>query len=251
MKKLLAFLRVVLLDIKYIDVQYKMGILWSIITKVLVAHVLQYMFTRVGAYSGDNSGFLILVGYLTWAFIVTASTTSVEILHKQINGFGMHTFSGFILILRHVIPHTIIYLIHIIYILLYVEFTQSSIFTPSLLYIAASAILTFIIVLNMSFLLSVAYIIIKDMKNIYANIMSVTFFITPVIWSADKLESRGFNEILTYNPFLYLFQYIKDGYQSSNPETGYYSVFFGSLILAIIIIIFSNKIIKRVKKWSQ
>ena len=64
-------------------------------------------------------------------------------------------------------------------------------------------------VLGITLTLCVASVKYRDIPQFVANLVQVSFFITPVMWNAELMIQRGREVVLQYNPFYYLLEVVR------------------------------------------
>lgn len=90
--------------------------------------------------------------------------------------------------------------------------------TPYILLVLPGLALVLINLTWMALLLGVVSTRFRDMPNIIASILQVTFYLTPIIWMPNLLPARASTMMLATNPFFHLLEIIRTPFLGQMPN---------------------------------
>lgn len=191
----------------------KIGILWGILNPLI--QIMAYWFAfGVGIRGGadiDGVPFInwMLVGLIPWFFLSSTIRNGTIAIHKRAYIITKMKFPISILptaeILKELFTHLISIIILLVFLLLNgVEFKLYMI--RVIYYLFASILFS----ISFSMVTSVLNMMTRDVKRIINASMRLLIYVTPVLWSMDKLPDWGLI-IVKLNPLFY----IVNGYRNS------------------------------------
>jgi teichoic acid transport system permease protein len=106
---------------------------------------------------------------------------------------------------------------------------------------------TFTIMVVYNLLVSSIISLSKDFKNFYLTFLRAIFFLTPIMWSFDRVENNPvLITLLKLNPFSYPIMGFRDAFEHGLPPHWNHSVYFWSVVTILFILgsIFQYKLRK-------
>ncbi|MFD2830023.1 ABC transporter permease [Corticicoccus populi] len=184
-----------------------LGLFWIIIMPAMQV-ALYYIVFGLGLRGdrGDVAGLPFIVhlisGIFPWTFISAGVNSAAGAIQSQIGLVTKMKFPSSTLItinitvgLRGLLVTTaIVLLISIIN-----GYSNPLSYLVFFYFVIASSALIF----SLGLIMSTLTIIVRDLKNVFQNVMRMCFFITPIFWSLDEADPLLQN-IASFNPFAYL-----------------------------------------------
>lgn len=191
----------------------KIGILWGILDPLI--QIMTYWFAfGIGIRGGadiDGVPFInwMLVGLVPWFFVSSTIRKGTVSIHKRANIITKMKFPISILPTTEVVKELFTHLISIIILLVFllVNGVEFKFYMIRVIYYLFASILFSI---SFSMVTSVLNMITRDVKKIINASMRLLIYVTPVLWSMDKLPSWGLL-IVKLNPLFYII----NGYRNS------------------------------------
>ena len=196
-----------------------MGLVWSHLWKQPVAETLPF----------------IAVGMVTWQLINGIATEATTVLSANENYFHNQYLPASTIIYSLIYKHVLTFAMNIV-----VPITIALVFGSPLQVYALASLWGLTIVLTtcfwVGFMLAILCTWFRDLTQIVASILQITFFLTPVIWKPETL-APAVQYIATWNPFSMLLSVIRDPMlnRSVEPSVWVYTTIlaFGGLALSL------------------
>ena len=218
-----------------------LGFFWSFFNPLLLLIVYTIVFNYIlpnRALETQPYALFLFCGLLPWTWFSSSLLEASNVIASGGNLIKKIIFPAEVLPVVSVIANMIHFLlgtpILILFMILYrVPFTPYLVFFPVLVFIQ------FVLTLGFSLLVSSLSVHFRDLRDILANLLTLWFFSTPIIYPLtfviqqdDQLISRIFRKVLYVNPL----SYIMDGYHQS--------IFHGNLPdLPSLLVVFSGSVI--------
>lgn len=208
-----------------------LGFLWSFLNPLLLLVVYSIVFgiflkqgpTRVEAIDikGINYSIFLFTGLLPWLWFSSSILESSHVLFAHGNLIKKIKFPIEILPIMTVLTNMIHFILGLPILILVVVFVADGFgLTLWVLFLPIAILVQFIFVMGLSFLVSALTVHFRDLKDILANLITLWFFASPVIYPFMN-ESIQKNKllvlILTLNPMTHII------------EAYHYTFFFGKL----------------------
>ncbi|WP_052256887.1 ABC transporter permease [Salinicoccus sp. YB14-2] len=187
--------------------RHYLGVLWVVLMPLLQAAVFWFVFgVGIRRPRGDVGDLPFIVhllsGIFPWGFITACVTGGAMAILSKVGLVTKMKFPSSILISITILGNIIslVFTTLIIMVISFINDYSSPIHYVGVLYfVFATVMFTF----GLSLILSSVVIIIRDVKNVIANVMRLFFFMTPIIWTIET--ATPIMKIITeYNPFAYL-----------------------------------------------
>lgn len=234
-------LRLSLFEIKSANNNHYLGMLWEVLNPLIQIGIFAFVF-GYGIRGGEDVGdykYLpwMLSGISVWFFIspslLEASRsiyTRIQIISKM--NFPMSVIPTFVITSKFY--HHLI-LVGIIMIILSFYDISTSIYFLQLPYFL---IATFAILISISLITATLSTIVRDVQMVVQSIVRVLLYISPVLWTVDKLPGY-IQTIMKINPFYY----IVEGYRAALLGSGWYMVdnlsytlYFWVVVISLLVI---------------
>lgn len=201
-----------------------LGLLWSTLFKADVQTYLPYFAT----------------GYVLWMFISsqfvdsTAGFVQFESILKQ------HRLPYPSYILRLLSRNFIIFLHNCVIILVVVSFTKG--WNLNVLYALPGMFVVILALLGASLITSILCLRYRDLALIVQNIVTVLYFLSPIMWQASTLPEK-YHWIIGINPMSYLLDIVRKPILGSAPSAQDWLFSIGIVIVLFVIsyILFDKK----------
>lgn len=191
----------------------KLGALWDILSPIIQIGTYWFVFglgIRGGKPVGDTPYIMwMLGGLIPWFFLSACIRKGTNSILSKVSVLEKMNFPTSILITTSVLNEMISHLIMIgiTYVIFFIQGYKTNISNINLVYYLFCAT-AFSISFGLVF--SVLTMLARDIKNIVTSSMRMLFYITPVLWTTDKLPVF-IQGIMKLNPL----SYIIEGYRTS------------------------------------
>lgn len=191
----------------------KLGALWDILSPIIQIGTYWFVFglgIRGGKPVGDTPYIMwMLGGLIPWFFLSACIKKGTNSILSKVSVLEKMNFPTSILITTSVLNEMISHLIMIgiTYVIFFIQGYKPNISNINLVYYLFCAT-AFSISFGLVF--SVLTMLARDIKNIVTSSMRMLFYITPVLWTTDKLPVF-IQGIMKLNPL----SYIIEGYRTS------------------------------------
>jgi teichoic acid transport system permease protein len=215
-------IRLSLFELKSSSTNHYLGMLWEVINPLILISIYWFVFgygIRGGeAVEGIEFFPWMLAGITVWFFISQALLHGSKSIYSRIRVIAKMNFP------MSVIPTYVItskFYQHLILLGIAMVILAFYGFTPTFY----SLQLFYMIVANFAFLISISLItstlaaIIRDVQMIVQAVVRVLLYLTPILWTTDKLPS-AINRFLKANPIYYIIE----GYRSALLGTNWYMI---------------------------
>lgn len=183
-----------------------LGYLWSMLKPLGIFLVLYTVFSfapffRRDALFRDK----LLLGLFIWFYFAEASTGGIQSLLGKSHIIGKIYFPRSIAVLGSSLNYLLTFLINMGILLGYFLITGGGLTRYALFFVLYIAEL-YMIVLGISFLLSVVYLKFRDLVEIWSILITAGFYATPIIWPLSWLPEK-YRYIVYINPIAIIVEY--------------------------------------------
>ena len=185
-----------------------LGYIWSILKPLGIFFVLYIVFGYF-IFRGADPRYKdkLLLGIFLWSYFAEASTAGIQSLLGKSHIIGKIYFPRSIAVLATSLNYVLTFMINMGIVIVFflidgVGFNRYSFLF--LLYIVE----LYMIVLGLSFLLSVAYLRFRDIVEIWTILITAGFYATPIIYPIEMVPAR-FHKLLFLNPITFIVEYSK------------------------------------------
>ncbi len=181
-----------------------LGFFWSLANPLLLLGVYTLVFTRFFPQQVVTPYPLFLfAGILPWTFFSAATLESTSSISSNAGLIKKVMFPAEALPIVVVASHLVHFALALpILLLATVIFTLMGQFTPSSTIVLAPVLMLLqtLFVAGVALTVSSASVLFRDLRDIVANLLQLGFFITPIIYLIDKVDSRVLRALLRINP---------------------------------------------------
>lgn len=211
-----------------------LGPLWMTISLSIFLSILGYVGGAL--FNMELKDYLpyLCLGILLWTFISSVVSESGQLfvtapISTIVYDVPMSTFV-YSFITRHALlfAHNLL-----LYIGIAIYFKIN--FLPYLHFVAFGLLLLLIFSVGISLFLAVICVRLRDIPQIIANLLQVSFFVTPIMWDAQLMVERGRKLILDLNPFYYLIEIVRAPMLGQQIEPNFYIIASGISLFSLLI----------------
>lgn len=189
-------------ELKSRDQSKILGFLWNLLYPIIMFLIMYFIFFKwSGKYVTKFAPYL-LVGIIEWNYFVNATNTAMAVILRRRGYVRSFSFPYEILIMSSILSNLIVHICEIAVLLILLYFINNGLSYTALLYPLVIIIETFL-VLGISLMLSALYIFFRDVENIWAIVLRLSIFITPIFYSLDMLSPRH-KTLIMFNPLTYI-----------------------------------------------
>jgi len=218
-----------------------LGYLWSLLKPMTMFGVLYLVFSFFMRFAIEYYPLYLLLGILLWNYFQEASVNGMNSLLNKSSLLKKLNVNKFIVVLASNVTTLMTLLLNLL-----IFFGFLIVFKPSLnwgfliLFITISEL--FLVGLGASLALSVSYVKLRDLSNVWEIVIQLGFWLTPIIYPLDVIPGR-FHAFFAINPLHRILREARDAiiYQKM-PHLGDGLV---TLLMAIFIFALGYLIFKR------
>ncbi|MCX6357254.1 MAG: ABC transporter permease [Candidatus Aureabacteria bacterium] len=185
-----------------------LGYIWSILKPLGIFFVLYIVFGYfIFRGGGPRYKDKLLLGIFIWSYFAEASTAGIQSLLGKSHIIGKIYFPRSIAVLATSLNYAITFIINmaIITVFFMIDRVGFNRYSPLfLLYIAE----LYLIIMGISFLLSVVYLKFRDIVEIWTILITAGFYATPIIYPIEMVPPR-YQKLLYLNPITFIVEYSK------------------------------------------
>ena len=162
-----------------------LGFLWNILEPLLMFVLLYVVFTNIRETTEENFAIYLISGIIFYHLFIKA--TSSGLISLKVNASILQSLNVNKEIFPVVSTGTIIFLM-CFELLVFFGLMPVFNFVPSytIIFLPVVIILFFILVLGASYFLSILYVYVKDIQQIWGIFSYSLLFVSPIFWSVDK-----------------------------------------------------------------
>jgi ABC-type polysaccharide/polyol phosphate export permease len=181
-----------------------LGFFWSLANPLLLLGVYTFVFTKFFPYQGVQPYPLFLFsGILPWTFFAAAVLESTTSISSNAGLIKKVMFPAEALPIVVVLSHLVHFALALpILLAAILAFAALGKFTISWTIVLAPLLMLLqtLFVAGIAMTVASASVLFRDLRDIVANLLQLGFFMTPVIYLADSITSRGLRALLRVNP---------------------------------------------------
>lgn len=185
-----------------------LGYIWSVLKPLGIFFVLYMVFgTFILRGADPRYKDKLLLGLFIWNYFAEASTAGIQSLLGKSHIIGKIYFPRSIAVMSTSLNYLLTFAINLGVVIVFllidgIHFNRYAFLFP--LYIAE----LYMIVLGLSFLLSVAFLRFRDLVEIWAILITAGFYATPIIYPIEMVEWK-YQKLLFINPITFIVEYSK------------------------------------------
>jgi ABC-2 type transport system permease protein len=187
------------LRLKYVG--SRLGIWWAVVTPLVLAASINFVFTKALNVNMPNYTFFILSGLMPWLFFSASLTEATNSFITQVSISRQAVFPREFMPFSTVLANFINFLIGLIFLIpLFIILDPKILWF--LLFLFPIMMLHLIFVLGLGILFSLVNVFFRDLSHFLSIAFMIWFWITPIFYSLDALSSP-YREICMLNPMSY------------------------------------------------
>jgi len=200
-----------------------LGPLWMTISLSVFLTILGYVGGSLFNMELRNYLPYLCLGVLLWTFISSIISESGQLFVSAPISTVVYDVPMSIFVYSFITKHVLL-LAHnlLLYFAIAIYFQIN--FLPSLHLAILGFICLLVFTIGISLLLAVICVRLRDVPQIVANLLQVSFFVTPIMWDAQLLADRGRTLILELNPFYYLIEIVRSPMLGQSIDIKFYWV---------------------------
>lgn len=234
-------------DIKRKYTRATLGYLWSLINSVLFIAIVGTCYTLIFKVNAATLLPHLAISYFTWQYIVASVNESASLLHTNAIILKTSRITAPMLIMRTISKNTIILVQNALLSLLVIVYFQELYITSGLSVVGV--LLIIIAVAPLCFAIALVTSRFRDVEQIIQNILTMLFFVTPVLWYPDiiNLDSKWF---VNWNPLFHFLELVRGPMLGNLPTKTSYLVVIGFVILLnIVAAVLYSRVRTRLALW--
>ncbi len=221
-----------------------LGVLWSFINPLLSVVVYAIVFHYIMRFNIEHYLIYLIAGIIPWTFFTTSINSGMNSILFNANIIKKVYFPREILPISSVTSGLVNFIISCIIILIFAIFSGVGI-GFSLLFLPIVVIIQYIFTLGIVFVLSAIEIYVKDIEHIVNFIISMLFYVTPILYTPEYVPER-MRFILQLNPMAYIIEAYHDiFYYKQIPNMYNLGIIF---IISMLIFVLGHKVFRRLQK---
>lgn len=182
-----------------------LGFFWSFFNPLLLLLVYTFVFSFVMPPPAGitNYSLFLFCGILPWTWFSASLVESSNVLISGGNLIKKVMFPAEILPIVTVLSNLVHFLFGLIILVLFLIYFQTPLQMSELVWFPVVVLVQLVLTLGFALILSALTVHFRDIKDILANVMTLWFFVTPIIysWQNPPAQIRRF---LDLNPFTHL-----------------------------------------------
>jgi len=204
-----------------LKVKYKssvLGFFWSLLNPLLMLVVYTLAFQVVLKVPQEDFAFYFIVAYLPWSFFAQSLALSVGAVVDNAGLVKKVYFPREILPLSLVLSNFVQFLLtFIVLIPFFVYFHRMP--GPSVVVLPLVMVLHIAFTLGIAMILATVYVHFRDTRHFVEILLSIWFWLTPIIYPLDKIQGTVVEPLMMLNPMaLFVFGYRAILFEGRMPE---------------------------------
>lgn len=183
-----------------------LGFLWSLLSPLLLALVLYFVFRYMFGQGADFPAYL-LVGLMTWRFFANGTTSSLYSIVGKASLVTKVYIPRQILVISNMFSNLISSLLEFIVILPIVYVVLGGL--PMTVYLFPLIFLIYFwFVYGIALFLSASYVYFRDLNQIWDVLVNILFFLSPIIYPMVQITERTlfFYQLNPVTEFIFMFR---------------------------------------------
>jgi lipopolysaccharide transport system permease protein len=218
-----------------------LGYLWSLLEPLLMLGVLYIIFSNLMKYPVEHYPLFLLMGIILWNFFSRATTSSLAAIRFRPSMIKKIYFPRDIMVISNCTTALLMSLFESVVFVVFMAFFQIPL-SLNIAYLPVIIFLFYFLTLGVSLALAALNVFYQDIQYIWAVVLQIGFFATPVMYPLSVFPS-SLLKILSYNPLAQIIFIARDiTLYSKAPNTASlaFVIVIAFVILAIGYAIFSR-----------
>jgi ABC-type polysaccharide/polyol phosphate export permease len=166
-----------------------LGLLWALIKPISEMLIFFIAFEFLLGNEIPNYISYLYLGIIIWNFFIESSSGNIPILSTKKYLYEYSNISKFEIYIAHLLSISIGFLFNMMIFVLYFCLTGNT-FSINVLYFPLIFLTLFLLGLGIAMLLSTIYLVAKDINQIWALVVAMGFWLSPILFKADQLREK-------------------------------------------------------------
>lgn len=175
-----------------------LGYLWSLLEPLLMLGILYLIFSNLMKYPVEHYPLFLLQGIIMWSFFNRATTSSLACIRFKPGLIKKVYFPRDILVIANCTTALLMSLFESVVFVIFMAAFRIPL-SPNILYLPVIIFLYYLMTLGVSLALAALNVFYQDVQYIWALILQIGFFATPVIYPLSVFP-KNLLQLLSYNP---------------------------------------------------
>ena len=182
-----------------------LGYFWSLANPLLLLAVFTFVFTAIIPARADVQPYplFLFAGILPWTFFSAAVLESTNAIASNAGLIKKVMFPAealpLVVVLSHLVHFVLAIPVFLAALVIYTLLGQASV-TANVLLVPFVMLLQTFLVAGAALIVSSASVLLRDLRDIIANLMQLGFFLTPIIYPIEVFDQRAVRALLRLNP---------------------------------------------------
>ncbi len=186
-----------------------LGFLWSVLNPLLMALVINAVFSRLFRFDIQYFAVYYLSGTLIFNFIIECTTNSMTSI------IGAAPLIRKVYLPKYIFPlekccFAFINMLFSLVAVVVVMIIQGTPFTPTLLLFPIPMIYSFMFAYGLSLALSALMVFFRDIQHLWSVLTTIWMYLTPIIYPENLLIDNKLGFVLKINPMYYYTSYFRE-----------------------------------------
>lgn len=190
------------------------GFVWTVLNPLLNALVFGFVFGVLLKSPVDRFVLFVIVGIVTWNAFASSVIEAMSVITGSSNLVARLRFPHEVLPISTVLANMINFVLALPSIFLVMVATHTP-FHPQLILLPWVLVCLFCFSLGIAFMSSATNVFFRDTRNFLDVVMSLWFFLTPIIYNLDTVFTRGQRFVYWLNPMASLITLLRHMFYTS------------------------------------
>jgi lipopolysaccharide transport system permease protein len=166
-----------------------LGFVWSLLKPLLMLTTLYIVFSLLINLKIEHYVLFLLLSIIIWNFFAEATNGGLKSLAAKANLIKKSVFQKKVIVISSCLSSLLSLLMNIVVFCIFALVFKLKISIHALIF-PFLIIILFILVLGISYALSVLYVLYKDIDHVWDVVLQVSFWITPVVYSLSIIPEK-------------------------------------------------------------
>lgn len=185
-----------------------LGFAWTLLYPVAMFLVLYAIFSKWLGARVENFPSYLLVGIVLWSFFTTATTNALSIITRKAELVKNLNFPKEILVISSIFSIFISFIIELGILLIFLIFLGIE-YSLNIFYLPLIIFIELIFILGISFFLAPLHAYYRDIERIWAILVMLGFFLTPIFYPLSIIAETK-QKVMLFNPMLHIITSSRD-----------------------------------------
>ena len=186
-----------------------LGILWSFVNPLLMTLVYALVFPFILRSSEPHYVTYLVIGILPWNFFTTVISQGTFVVLANAGIIKKVYFPREILPISVATSGLINFFIQCLIIAIFLLFSGIG-YSPYIIFLPFIILIQYVLLMGIVFITSAVNVYIRDLEYIVNFIVTMLFYATPILYSADLFKNSSISFIFKINPMAYIIDAYRD-----------------------------------------